>query len=92
MCQTRAWGGTKGKDWFLGAITDDNARNIDIKLDFLTQSVREEVLVYQDGKPTNRRNNPYDDVIETKIVAPDEVLSLSLASSGETAIQFKALD
>ncbi|QQX82288.1 glycoside hydrolase family 97 protein [Shewanella sp. KX20019] len=82
----------QAKDWYLGAITDDNTRDIEIKLDFLTKGIRYQAQIYRDGKDANWRSNPYDYVIETKVVSRDESLILSLASSGGTAIRFKALD
>ncbi|PKG57452.1 glycoside hydrolase family 97 protein [Shewanella sp. GutDb-MelDb] len=85
-------GSSEGKDWYLGAITDDNARDVDVKLDFLTQGVRYRAEIYRDGKDADWRTNPYDYVIESEIVSRDQLLTLSLASSGGTAIRFKALN
>ena len=89
--QERA-GKSDGKDWYLGAITDDNAREIEVKLDFLTQGVRYEAQIYRDGKDANWQSNPYDYVIETKQVNAAEQLTLKLAPSGGTAIRFKAVN
>jgi len=42
---------TKGKEtWFLGAITDENARASEIKLDFLTKGKKYKAIIYEDAK------------------------------------------
>ena len=42
---------TKGKEsWFLGAITDENPRKTEIKLDFLTPNKKYKAIIYQDEK------------------------------------------
>ncbi|AQS35871.1 hypothetical protein Sps_00677 [Shewanella psychrophila] len=80
-------------DWFLGAITDDNARTIEVKLDFLHQGKQYQAQIYRDGDGDNAnwKNNPYDYVIETKTVTSIDKLMLKLASSGGTAIRFTQL-
>ena len=78
------------QDWYLGALTDENARKFSIKLDFLTAGKRYEAQIYRDGKNADWLTNPYDYVIETKMVSANDTLPLSLAPSGGTAIRFKA--
>ncbi|QYJ84594.1 glycoside hydrolase family 97 protein [Shewanella mesophila] len=85
-------GKSNGSDWYLGAITDDNARIIEIDLDFLEPNKRYEAQIYRDGDKANWRTKPYDYVIETQVINAKDKLTLSLASSGGTAIRFKALD
>lgn len=80
-----------GNDWFLGAVTDENARNIDVKLDFLTVGKIYQAQIYRDGKETDWVNKPYEMVIENKKVTSKDVLTLSLATSGGVAIRFRAL-
>lgn len=78
-------------DWFLGAITDDKARQLDVRLDFLQQGKHYQAQIYRDGDKANWQHNPYDYVIETKNVTSEDKLTLNLASSGGTAIRFKLL-
>ncbi|QYK14723.1 glycoside hydrolase family 97 protein [Shewanella rhizosphaerae] len=84
-------GKSQGKDWYLGAITDDDAREIAIKLDFLDPALSYEAQIYRDGHKADWRTNPYDYVIETQKVNSKQQLTLKLASSGGVAIRFKAL-
>ncbi|GGP40341.1 alpha-glucosidase [Shewanella algicola] len=79
------------EDWYLGALTDENPRKLTVKLDFLTAGQRYEAQIYRDGNNADWLTNPYDYVIETKVVSATDTLALSLASSGGSAIRFKAL-
>lgn len=84
-------GKSQGEDWYLGAITDDTAREVSIPLDFLTPGTSYLAEIYRDGDKANWRSNPYDYVIESQKVDSEQHLTLKLASSGGTAIRFKAL-
>ena len=80
-----------GNDWYLGAVTDENARTIEVKLDFLDKDKQFEAQIYRDGDKAEWKNNPYDLSIEKRIVTASDKLTLKLATSGGTAIRFKAL-
>ncbi|CAM4290505.1 glycoside hydrolase family 97 protein [Pseudoalteromonas byunsanensis] len=80
-----------GNDWYLGAITDEHARSIEIKLDFLDANKKFEAHIYQDGKQAEWKHNPYDMSISKRIVTAKDKLTLKLATSGGTAIRFKAI-
>ncbi|MBC3764737.1 glycoside hydrolase family 97 protein [Neptunicella marina] len=78
-------------DWYLGALTDEKARNVTVALDFLAPGKTYEAQIYRDGKDADWLTNPYDYVIEKKKVTATDKLDLHLATSGGTAIRFKAL-
>ena len=80
-----------GQDWYLGAITDENARNIAIALDFLDLDKQYEAQIYRDGAKADWKTNPYDMVIEKKMVSAKDTLNFKLGTSGGAAIRFKAL-
>lgn len=80
-----------GNDWFLGAITDEQARDIEVKLDFLEAGKRFEAQIYQDGKDAEWKWKPYELEVRKQIVTQQDTLSLHLATSGGVAIRFKAL-
>jgi len=80
-----------GNDWYLGALTDEQPRDVEVKLDFLDEGKSFEAQIYRDGANAEWKNNPYDYVIETKTVTNKDALILKMASSGGTAIRFKAL-
>ena len=78
-------------DWFLGAITNEDARQVEVELNFLDANKQYEAQIYRDGDNAQWETNPYDYVIETKTVTAKDVLTLKMAESGGTAIRFKAL-
>ncbi len=81
-----------GNDWYLGAITDGDAREVTIKLDFLEPDQRFEAQIYADGEDAEWINNPYSMAISNQVVSANDSLTLKLAPSGGTAIRFKALN
>ncbi|MCU4677139.1 glycoside hydrolase family 97 protein [Catenovulum sp. 2E275] len=80
-----------GKDWYLGAITNEKSRNIEVSLDFLDKGMKYEAQIYKDGKNADWRNNPYDIEIIKQVVTAQETLKIKLSEAGGAAIRFKAL-
>jgi hypothetical protein len=77
----------KGKsNWFMGAITDENARNFTTGLDFLDPGKKYTATIYRDGNNADWKNNPEEYVIEKFIVDNKTKLALKLAPGGGTAI------
>lgn len=81
-----------GEDWYLGALTDEDARKLSVSLDFLSPNKNYEAQIYRDGPDADWKTNPYAMVIEKKNMKHGDTLQLSLATSGGAAIRFKALD
>lgn len=83
---------TKGKEtWFLGAITDENARKSEIKLDFLTKGMKYKAIIYEDAKDADWKNNPIAYQIKTIVVTSKSKINLNLAPGGGTAISFEPI-
>ncbi len=78
--------------WFLGAITDENARQSEIKLDFLTPNKKYKAIIYQDGAKADWKNNPINYDIKTIQVTSKSKIKLNLASGGGTAISFEPIN
>ena len=77
----------KGKDnWFMGAITDENARNFTSQLDFLDPGKKYVATIYRDGDNASWNDNPEQYIIEKFIVDNKSKLKLKLAPGGGTAI------
>jgi len=74
------------ENWFLGAITDENPRTSEIKLDFLSPNQKYKATIYQDGKTAHWKNNPISYEIKTIVVSSKSKLKLVLAAGGGTAI------
>ncbi len=81
-----------GERWFLGAITDENARKTEIKLDFLTPNKKYKAIIYQDGKTADWKTNPINYEIKTVEVTSKSTIKLSLANGGGTAISFQPIN
>jgi hypothetical protein len=83
---------TKGAaTWFLGAITDENARKSEIALDFLTKGQKYKAIIYEDAKDTDWKNNPMTYKIRTVEVTNKSKINLVLAPGGGTAISFEPI-
>lgn len=81
-----------GERWFLGAITDENARKTEIKLDFLSPNKKYKAIIYQDGTDADWKNNPKSYAIKTIEVTSKSKIKLNLANGGGTAISFKPIN
>lgn len=82
----------KSEKWFLGAITDENARQTEIILDFLSPNKKYEAVIYQDGKDADWEKNPKSYAIKTIQVTSKSKIKLLLAKGGGTAISFKPIN
>ena len=78
-------------DWYLGSITDENARDLEISLSFLDEGATYEAQIYADAEGTGYQNNPSEVKITNKEVTAEDKLTLELGASGGTAIRFKKL-
>lgn len=77
-------------DWYIGAVTDEQARQIEVSLDFLDKNRHYTAQIYRDGDDAHWKTNPYSIEIEEIEVNSASKLKLTLAAGGGTAIRFKA--
>ncbi|QCB55459.1 glycoside hydrolase family 97 protein [Sphingopyxis sp. PAMC25046] len=83
----------RGKtDWYLGAIGDEEARELRQPLAFLAPGARYEAQIYADGPGADYRSNPGALTIEKRMVTSADTLTLRLAPGGGTAIRFRRVD
>lgn len=75
-------------DWYLGSLTDENGRVLDVPLSFLDPGRRYVAEIYRDGDAADWRTNPFDFVVEKKAVTSADVLRIRLAAGGGQAIRF----
>ena len=80
------------QNYFLGASTNEEARTINIKLDFLEKGELYKATIYADGKDANWETNPTDYQITEQIVTANESLSITMATGGGQAISFMPVD
>lgn len=76
------------EDWFLGSLTNEKARSLEISLDFLAPDVTYLAQIYGDGPKADWQDNPYDMIITEIEVTRDRTYILNLATSGGQAIRF----
>ena len=79
------------EDWFLGGITDENSRKIEVKLDFLKENVEYEATIYKDGPKASWDKNPRDYVIEKLKLNSKSSLNLQMATGGGFAVSFRRI-
>jgi hypothetical protein len=78
------------ENWFIGAITDEEERSFDVKLDFLEVN-KYEMTVYKDADDAHWKDNPMKYEIEKYDVKKDEIINLKLAPGGGAAIILKMI-
>lgn len=78
-----------GKQWFLGAITDEESRTIDVPLSFLPAGKLYVADIYADGPGANWYDNPLPLTITHRPVTSTSRLRLQLAPGGGQAIRIR---
>lgn len=80
--------------WYVGGITDENAREVSVKLDFLQPGVTYEAVIYSDAKDAcglpGDNYNPQAYTITKKNVTSKSVLKLRMAPCGGFAVEMRS--
>lgn len=78
-------------DWYLGSITDENARTLTVATDFLDKGKTYTAQVYRDGDDADYKTEARHSIkIETIKVRGGDPLTIKLAPGGGQAIRFVA--
>lgn len=77
------------EDWYLGAVSDEKRREVEITLSFLPNHKRYRAVVYRDAEDTHYQKNPEAFEIEEGIVKRGDKILLTLAAGGGCAIRLK---
>jgi alpha-glucosidase len=78
-------------DWYLGSISDEQARELNVSLDFLDAKRSYRAQIYRDGADADWQSHPHSIVIENRVVKSTDTLALKLAPGGGMAVRFAAL-
>lgn len=78
----------KGNDWFIGAITNNNARKRKLKFDFLPKGKTYAAKIYRDDESVTTATKVK---VETRKVSSKTVLDINLIPSGGQAIWLKSI-
>jgi alpha-glucosidase len=83
----------RSEDWYVGAITDGEARKLTLPLAFLDAGRRYRAEIYRDGDRADYRDarRRFDLAIEQRTVQSTDTLPLNLAPGGGQAIRFTPL-
>lgn len=73
----------KEDDWFIGTITNNNARTVQLKFDFLPKGKKYVATIYNDDEKAGTKTKVK---VEKKEITATTVLSISLKASGGQAI------
>ena len=81
--------------WYVGGVTDENARDVKVKLDFLKPGVKYEATIYADAKDANGLAgdgyNPQAYTITKKKVTSKSTLIVRMAPCGGFAISIREI-
>ena len=79
-----------GSDWYIGAITDEEARTFEIPLSFLPWDQSYVAEIYADGEGAHWLHNPLPVAISERPVEAGSTLAVALAPGGGQAIRIRA--
>ncbi len=77
-------------DWYVGGVTNGEARDATVKLDFLPGGRRFTAHIYRDGPTAEAGAKGKDMVHEVRTVSRGDVLSLRMAPGGGFAVRLAA--
>ena len=81
--------GKKNGQWFLGGVTDEQRRTVQVPLSFLDPGRTYEATIYADAEDADYKTNPQAYLIWTQTVTSDDILDLTMAPGGGFAISFE---
>jgi glucan 1,4-alpha-glucosidase len=80
----------KGKQaWFIGAITDEDKRDVSVNFSFLVPNKTYVVTIYGDAPDAHWQTNPMAYAIQNYTVTSKTILKLKLAAGGGAALVLK---
>lgn len=80
----------KGSDnWFVGGVTDENEREMEVNFDFLDKNIRYVATIYADGKNADYATKPDSYQIKTGLVTSKTKLEIKMARGGGFAISLR---
>jgi glucan 1,4-alpha-glucosidase len=76
-------------NWFIGGITNEEERDIELSFSFLPEGKSFNATIYKDGKNASYDKNPTSTSIENQVIDSTSKLNIHLASGGGFAISLK---
>ena len=75
--------------WYVGGVTDENAREVTFKLDFLTPGMEYEATLYADAPDAHFQTNPQAYTITKSIVTAADSMTVKMACGGGFALSLR---
>lgn len=79
------------ENWFIGSITNETERSLNIPLNFLNIHKKYLATLYKDTEKSNWKSNPTAYKIDTTVVTYQSILKVKLAPGGGCAITIKEI-
>ena len=77
----------ESSDWYIGGVTNEEGRRVELYIDFLEPSVNYVATVYRDSDDAHYRDHQLGYVIEEKIVRNGDRMEMYIAPGGGFAIK-----
>jgi hypothetical protein len=81
--------GKKNGQWFVGGVTDDSRRTLEVPFAFLEPGKTYRATIYADAEDAHYRENPQAYNIYSETVTSDTVLPITMAPGGGFAISIR---
>lgn len=82
----------KSENWFVGGITNEESRDMEISFDFLSPNTTYEAVIYEDAEDAHWDENPTALNIVKKDITNQSKVKLKLAPGGGFAISLKSIN
>ena len=76
-------------DWYVGGVTNADARNAEISCDFLESDVKYIATIYMDGLTAHYEKNPESYIITTFELSKNDIVPVRMAPGGGFAMSIK---
>jgi hypothetical protein len=77
------------ENWYVGAVTNEEQRTLEVNFDFLDKNTRYVATLYADGKDADYATNPDSYKITTGIVTSKSSIKVKMARGGGFAISIR---
>lgn len=81
-----------GQRWFVGGVTNEDARTMTVDFSFLTKGQKYMVTIYADAKDADYETNPEKYVISRRVVTAKDKEKIFMARGGGFAISLMPVD
>ena len=81
-----------GQRWFVGGVTNEDARTMTVDFSFLTKGQKYMATIYADAKDADYETNPEKYVISRRVVTAKDKEKIFMARGGGFAISLRPVD